>query len=207
MDIYYPPDYQFKAKLPVVIIVRGFTDLGSHSKWSDKDFQQAIDWAKLFAASGMIAVAPQAFVKPDETLNHALDYLISNADQLGIDATRIGFWGCGAQGWPANSIFPDSPYRDNFRAAAFIYSDLKIIPASWPKNLSLFVVKSGKDEYISGPVIDKYVDAARANNIPVEYIVLPDAVDGFELLQDAQFSKDTVQKILEFFKSKLLTAK
>ncbi len=205
VDIYYPPDHQFKPKLPVVILVRGFSDTSVHS---DKDMQQAIDWAKLIAASGMIVAVAQAGRIPMLTNDCLLDYLVCNAELLGIDASRIGFWGISAQGTPASyHAFAYSPYRDNFRVGVFLYPRLSSAPSSWPKNLSLFVVKAGKDNIIPDPTIDAYVKAARASNVPVVYTTLPDAVHGFDVYQDSPFSKKTVREALEFFKSRLLNGK
>ena len=196
VDISYPPGYQFGSKLPVVILV--------HSDTS-KDWQEQIDFSEFFAVSGMIAVSPQAGTDPMKTLNSLLVYLDANADVLGVDITRIGFLGI-ADVWPASYAFGKSPYRDNFRAAAFSDASLSYIPKSWPKNLSLFVVITEKDREKLIPNTNLYVDVARSNQVPVEVFVVKGGNYAYDVYEDNQASKDAIQKILDFLKGKLLMA-
>ena len=203
-DIYYPPNYNFESRLPVVIFSVGFADVAGTF---DKDMTGFVDWAKLIAASGMIGVAAQAGSTPDITLFCLLDFLAANADQLGVDMTRIGFMAWSSQGGPAFAALADQtlPYRSGFKAAAFLYLDFAFAePAQWPEKLSLFVVKAGKDKNISGTKMDNFVEKARSSNIPTEYIELPNAPHGFDSMQNTQTNKDVIVKILEFFKSTLL---
>ena len=203
VDIYYPPDYKFENKLPVVILSHGFVE----TKEYDKDIPSHMDWAKLIAASGMIAVSAQAGENPTENFYHVLDYLAANAGVLGIDMNRIGFWACSTQGKPMFHALEDSKlaYRAGFKAAVFTYLDLHAPdPGIWPKNISLFVVKAGSDHYIDGSIIDHFVANARQNKISVEYIELQNAPHGFDSMLDTQESKDTIAKALAFLRSKLL---
>jgi hypothetical protein len=205
LDIYYPPDYQFETKLPIVILSHGLTDVAPNDL--DKDMGSHMDWAKLIAASGMIAISAQAGNFPVENSYHVFDFLAANADILGLDLSRIGFWAGSGQGDPAFVALQDDslPYRESFKAAVFNYLNFDAAdPSAWPKNISLFVVKAGQDKNISGTDMDNFVARARANDIPTEYIELPDAIHGFDTFQDTQASKDTVQQEIEFFKSKLL---
>ena len=59
MDIYYPPNFDFKSKIPAIIFISGCADssviklVGStFRKWS-----AYTSWCKLVAASGMAAIA------------------------------------------------------------------------------------------------------------------------------------------------------
>ena len=204
VDIYYPPNYQFGAKLPIVILSHGFEDIPFDL---DKDMIQHINWAKLIAASGMIAISAQAGNAPIENSFRVFDFLAANADFLGVDLTRIVFWACSGQGGPAFKVLQSKnlPYRDGFKAAVFTYLDVTPAdPSVWPQNLSLFVVKAGSDEYIPGSTIDNFVSQARLNKIQTEYIELAGAPHDFDGAWDTQASKDTIKQALEFFKSKLL---
>ena len=203
VDVYYPPGYNFDTRLPIVILTHGFQETDEY----DKDMPQHMDWAKLIAASGMIAVSAQAGSAPVENSYRVLDFLAANADMLGLDLTRIGFWACSGQGGPAFKAFQDEklPYRDAFKAAVFTYLDFSSAdPGVWPQNLSQFVVKAGRDENIPGETIDNFVDQARASKIPTEYVELADAPHAFDVLQNTQASKDTIQQALQFLKDKLL---
>lgn len=199
-DIYYPPDYDFTAKLPVVILVHDSLDATE-----SKDFQEQIDAAELLALSGLIAVSAQAGPSPYLSFDYLLEYLNTNADQLGIDMSRIGFFGTSYDVAPAASHgFEDSPYRDSFKAAAFLCPQLGGVPKSWPENLSLFIVGANSDEYISVATTLGYVSAALTNNVPVEYITVPYAKHRFYIYQDLQASQDVIQQMLEFLKNQLL---
>ena len=203
VDVYYPPSYNFDAKLPIVILAHGFQETDEY----DKDMPQHTDWAKLIAASGMIVVSAQAGSAPVENSYRVLDFLAANADILGLDLTRIGFWACSGQGGPAFKALQDEklPYRDAFKAAIFTYLDFNSAdPSVWPQNLSQFVVKAGRDQNIPGETIDNFVDQARASKIPTEYIELTDAPHAFDVLQNTQASKDTIQQALQFLKDRLL---
>lgn len=204
VDIYYPSNYHFESKLPVVIFSIGFPDSVAGF---DKDITSFIDWAKLIAASGMIGVTAQAGSTPDITLIHLLEFLAANTDQLGVDMTHIGFMAWSSQGYPAFAALADKnlPYRSGFRAAAFIYLDFTSSdPSQWPEKFSLIVVKAGKDTNVSGTRMDSFVEEARKSNLPTEYIELPNALHGFDTMQNSQEYKDVIVKILEFFKTTLL---
>lgn len=199
VDIYYPPNYHFESKLPIVILAHGLSDEYS------KDVTQHIDWAKLIAASGMIAVSAQAGDAPTPNSYRVLEFLAANADLLGIDLTHIGFWACSSQGQPVFDALEDKelPYRDAFRAAVFLYLDLTSAnPSNWPEKLSLFVVKAGRDT--GGLFTDIFMPKARSSGIPTEYIELPDAPHAFDVRQNTQANKDVIRQALEFFKSTLL---
>ncbi len=151
VDIYYPPGYKFETKLPVVILSHGLTDVAPNDL--DKDMGSHMDWAKLIAVSGMIAVSAQAGYKPVENSYHVFDFLAANADLLGLDLSRIGFWAGSGQGIPVFWALQDkdNPNRDAFKAAVFPYLNFDFAdPSAWPKNISLFVVKAGQDKNISG---------------------------------------------------------
>ena len=203
VDIYYPPDYKFERKLPIVILSHGLVEKTEF----DKDIPTHMGWAKLIAASGMIAISAQAADHPVENSYHVMEFLSANADALGVDLTRIGFWACSTQGKPVFKALEDQklPYRDGFKAGVFTYLDLHgADPGAWPKNFSVFVVKAGSDRYIDGASIDNFVVHARSNQIPVAYIELKNAPHAFDSMLDTQESRDTVAQALAFFKSKLL---
>ena len=202
VDIYYPPNYGFKAKLPFVILVHGLEEKTEF----DKDMVSQMDWAKLIAASGMIAVSAQSGAAPNPASYRALEFLAANADVLGLDLTRIGFWTASSQGAPMFLMLRDKelPYRDGFRAGVFAYQHLTTDPSDWPPKFSLFVIKAGKDAYVSGSAMDKFVARARSIGLPTEYVEVADAPHGFDTIKNTQAAKDAIRHALEFFKAKLL---
>lgn len=203
VDIYYPPNYKFEAKLPVVILSHGFKE----TEEFDKDMPQHMDWARLIAASGMIAVSAQAGDAPVENSQRVFSFLSRNAAVLGLDLKRIGFWAVSGQCKPTFRALEDekSHYRNAFKAAVFLYPSAKSAkPSGWPQTISLFVVKAGNDQLIPGEIVDSLVAQARSSKISTEYIEMTDAPHGFDVYQDSQASKDNVRQALEFLKGRLL---
>ena len=93
LDIYYPPGFNKKSNLPVVIFNNG---VGSMELLKWRVYQ---DWARLIAANGMIAVNHQARPNRNTTMEDCvavLEYLRNNGAQLNIDTDKMGIWTCSA---------------------------------------------------------------------------------------------------------------
>ena len=200
-DIYYPPDYKPGMKLPVVIETHGTEE----SFAFDKDNPTEISQAKLIAASGLIVVAAQAGREPLINLYHLLDFLAVNADLLGMDIHNIGFWTRIDSGSPMLMALQNKglALRGNFKAAVMLTPNIQLaIPADFPPGFSIFMVNATIGN--EGPeAIDGFVVETRANNISTEYHRLDEPLF-FYIDSTDQTSKETLQKALEFLKSKLL---
>jgi hypothetical protein len=201
VDIYYPPNYKFEKKLPVVIETHGTTETFAF----DNDNPIEISQAKLIAASGMIVVAAQASRDPLLNFYHLLDFLAVNADRLGIDINNIGFWETLDTGGPMLMALQNKglAFRGNFKAAVMLTPSVTLLanPADLPPGFSLFVVNANIGDG-NRQEIDTFVEQARASNLPVEYIQLGES-PFFYIDDNSQTSKDTLQKALEFLKSRL----
>jgi hypothetical protein len=91
LDIYYPPAFDYKTKLPVVIFNNGVGSL-TIPMW-----QVYKDWGKLIAAKGMVAVNYQARNnKGMEDGNALIEYLHTNGSALNIDTGKMAIWTCSA---------------------------------------------------------------------------------------------------------------
>src|SRR5215211_2381970 len=87
LDIYYPPGFDKKKNLPVVVFNNGAGGLEIPS------WRVYRDWARLIAANGMIAVNHQIRPNRATTLEDGgavLDFLHRNGAQFNIDPERIG---------------------------------------------------------------------------------------------------------------------
>ena len=201
VDIYYPPNYKFEKKLPVVIQTHGTTETFAF----DNDNLIEISQAKLIAASGMVVISAQASRDPLLNFYHLLDFLAVNADLLGIDINNIGFWDTLDMGGPMMVALQNKglAFRGNFKAAVMLTPLVTELanPADFPPGFSLFVV-NGSDTGDNRQLIDTFVEQVRASNLPVEYIHMGD-MPFFYIDDNSQTSKDTVRKALEFLKSRL----
>ena len=94
MDLYRPPDSN-RTRLPAVVFVMGYSDLGAEKIFGCKfkEMESFIGWAALVAASGLIAVT---YVNHDpmRDLDTLFRHIRENAGALGIDESRIGLWSC-----------------------------------------------------------------------------------------------------------------
>ena len=91
MDIYYPPNFDFKSKIPTIIVIYGFTDIAA-KKLIGQQFRSWIaytSWCKIIAASGMAAIVYETV-----DIRSLEKYLQSNQDKLMIDIDRIGAYVC-----------------------------------------------------------------------------------------------------------------
>ena len=67
IDVYYPPNFDFKSKIPAVVFIFGYTNEGQlkSAKHQLRTWSPYTSWCKLVAASGMAAVVY-------ETINPAI---------------------------------------------------------------------------------------------------------------------------------------
>src|SRR6266550_3938294 len=95
MDIYYPPDWKSGSRIPAVVFVSGYSDLGFQKMLGCKlkDMESYISWGQLTAASGLVAIT-YTNTEPAADIHSLLQYLRNNAESLGIDENMVGVWAC-----------------------------------------------------------------------------------------------------------------
>jgi len=111
MDLYYPalpvgspeglrygPRREAGTALPAVIFVTGYPDPGTRRMLgcAAREMGSYVSWARLIAASGMVAIAYENAQPADVTA--VFEYVGTNAAALGIDAARVGIWSCSGSG-------------------------------------------------------------------------------------------------------------
>ena len=82
-DIYYPPNYNFKSKLPTVFI--------SHEQ---PQYKSSISFGQLIAASGLIAVIPD-ISSYKESFGVCINHCLKNAGRYEAEDLRIIQLVCG----------------------------------------------------------------------------------------------------------------
>jgi hypothetical protein len=95
LDLYSPADAADAARLPAVILVAGYNDVGYEKMLGCrfKEMAMIVSWAQLIAASGMIAIA-YTNREPAADLDALLEHVRQHAVALGIDESRLGVWAC-----------------------------------------------------------------------------------------------------------------
>jgi hypothetical protein len=212
LDLYYPPG---AATLPAVVIAAGFPDPGFERVVGCrfKDMGSSVSWARLIAASGMIAVT-YTNRSPLSDLESVLAYLQSNADSLRIDADHIALWASSGNGPTALSAMSSSvtcavlcyPYTLDVPAAA-----AKVGFATTTRSLDdlpsvpLFLARAGRDEMPQlNESLDRFIAGALARNLPLTVVNQPDAPHAFDLYVDSAETRRVIRQILEFLRSHLL---
>jgi acetyl esterase/lipase len=124
MDVYSPENAADGARLPAVVFVAGYNDVG-YEKMLGRRFKEmamSVSWAQLIAASGLIAIA-YTNREPAADLDVLLQHVRQNAASLGIDQHRIGLWACSGNVPLALSALmahsTNAPGRNSGRAEAF----------------------------------------------------------------------------------------
>jgi hypothetical protein len=230
MDIYYPPGAETAARTPALIFVMGYSDLGAEAMLGCKfkDTQPYIDWARLAAASGLIAIT-YANRQPEPDLHALLRHVRQNAASLGIDQNRIGVWSASGNVPLALSALMQPEFRENWKCAALCYGytlDLDgaagVTEASrqWrfanpsagktvrdlPPDLPLFVARAGQDANPHlNETMDRFISQALACNLPITVANHATGPHAFDIFDDTEASREIIRQILAFLRFHLLT--
>lgn len=228
MDIYYPPDAKPGARLPAVVFVSGYSDLGFQKMLGCKLKEMAsyVSWAQLTAASGMVAITYSA-TEPASDIHALLQYARQNAASLGIDENRIGVWACSGNVPNALSVLMWED-RDYLKCAVLCYGvmlDLEghtctaesskrfgfVNPSAGKSvnnlspDLPLFIVRAGRDEMPHlNETLDRFVAAALTCNLPVTIANHASAPHAFDVMDDSETSREIIKQILAFMRFHLL---
>ena len=224
MDLYHPPDRKSDAPPPAVLFVVGYRDAGSQRILGcrAKEMESFIGWARLTAASGMIAVTYTTGADPAADARAALRHLRQRAGDLGIDAARIGLWAC--SGHVPNALSLLGEEKESLKCAALFYGYMLDLDgnaavaegsrafgfvnpgagksvADLPPDMPLFIARAGRDEMpgLNG-TIDRFLAASLAGSLPVTLVNLPDAPHAFDIMDDRESSREAIRQSLAFLR-------
>lgn len=228
MDIYYPPESKSGERIPAVVFVSGYSDVGFQKMLGCKlkDMASYISWGQLTAASGLVAITYTA-IEPAADVHALLQHVRENAGSLGIDENRIGVWACSGNVPNALSILMGQG-RDYLKCAVLCYgimldldgsSDVAESARKWgfvnpcagksvndlPENLPLFIARAGQDEMPHlNETIDRFLAKALIHNLPVTFANHPAAPHAFDVMHDSETSREIIRQILAFMRFHLL---
>jgi hypothetical protein len=227
MDLYGPPDAMSGSRLPAVIVVAGYPDPGFQKMLGCrfKEMGSSVSWGRLLAASGMSAIT-YTNREPVADLHALLESLGRNAEELGIDRTRIGIWASSGNVPLALSLLME-PARETLKCAALCYGYMLDLDGStrvaeaartWrfanpcegrtvnelPRETPLFIARAGQDQMPGlNESIDRFVARALARNLPVTLVNHPDAPHAFDLFHDSETTREVIGLILGFLRRHL----
>lgn len=198
LDIYYPPGFNKRSNLPVVIFNNGVGAMDL-PKW-----RVYSDWARLIAANGMIAVNHQG--RPNratvmEDCAAVLDYLRANAPALNIDADRMGIWTSSANS-PRGMALALRPGREYIRTLVVYYGGPDSL-GQMRQDVPTLVVRAGLDAQFLNMGIENFVQAALVQDTRIELINYLQGMHAFDIYQNTPESKSIIKRTVDFLKKNL----
>lgn len=224
MDVYYPPNFDFRRKIPAIVFVFGYTNDGQlkTAKHQLRTWSPYISWCRVVAASGMAAIVYET-INPENDLKSLIQHIASDPDNLNIDVEKMGAYSCSAN-TPTEIAYALNDPNCIFKCAVvyyglFLTTDFKHIsaidtlsqsmgfvtprlsePASWNKNVPLMIVHAGKDLALLTESLTSFVSEAIVQNIPITLIIHSDGIHAFDLYTDNERTRQIIRNTLEFWK-------
>ena len=223
MDVYYPPGAAARSPLPAVVIVYGYSDAGFPNVFGRtfKEMGPTVSWARLIAASGMIAIL-YSNREPAEDAMAVLRFVREHASSLGIDGTRIGLWSGSANTPVALWLLMQQEVQvacaalcngymldvDGATGVADIQKTYRFANAGAGKSVDdvrkdvpLLIVRSGRDQFPGlNESLDNFVRGALRCNLPVTVVNHVDAPHAFDLFHDSETTREIIRQILSFLR-------
>lgn len=223
MDIYRPQQHKATA-LPVVLLVTGYSDKGAEEFLGCKlkDMAAYIDWARLFASAGFMAIT-YSNVDPLEDVRALIAHIKKHADSLGADTDRMAIWSCSGNTATALAVANE---HENIDCAALCYGYL--IDTAGHKEVAgaaeqfgfcnatanmkvgnlrpvpLLIVRAGRDETLGLNVsLDRFIAAAIEENLPITVVNQSEAPHAFDITDDSENSRAAIYQILDFVRLRL----
>lgn len=196
MDIYYPPAHSPSVPLPVVIFINGS---GANNT---REWRMYTDWGRLTAVSGMIAITYSSQARSAESDSKQLiEYVRTNAAELGINAERIGLWSASAN-VPACLSIAMQPERQYIRCAVAYYGMGEL--SELRRDLPVFVARAGQDHYVLNSAIDKFIRRAIDEDIDITFVNYVEGHHAFDIWDSTKQSSLIIQQTLNFMQNNLL---
>lgn len=198
LDIYYPPGFNKKKNLPVVVFNNGAGGMDL-PKW-----RVYKDWAKLVAANGMIAVNHQTRPNRATTVEDGgavLDYLRQHAQELNIDGDKMGIWTCSANARGGISLAL-KPGREFVRTLVVYYGGPDSA-AAYRQDVPTLVVRAGLDAQFLNMGIENFMQSLLQQDARVEFINYLEGMHAFDLYNNTEESKTIIKRTVEFLKKNL----
>jgi hypothetical protein len=229
MDFYYPAHAKTGSRTPAVVFVTGFSDLGARQVFgcAMKEMGSYVSWARLVAASGMVAVT-YTNREPAKDVYTVLQYVRDRAAILDIDADRLGLWACSGNAPAALSVLMESDAPVNVRCAVLPYgymldadgaTDVADAAARFHfvnpcagktvedlrRDVPLFLARAGQDQMPHlNEALDRFIGNGLACNLPLTIFNHSGGPHAFDLFHDSDTSREGVRLILQFLRFNLL---
>lgn len=229
MDVYSPKGTQSGARRPAVIFIHGGR-IPPNLRTTPKDWAVYVSFGQLAAASGFVGVTFNHRFYTWESLGDSqsdvtdlIAYVRNNADSLGLDKDRITLWAVSAGGIFLSQPLNELPSYIRCIVAYYSVLDLQGTRKQTPQSVSdetlrefspvhhlsknkkgtppIFVARAGLDDATLNAGIDRFIQAALANNVTIDVANHANGHHGFDIDDDNDRSRDIIKRTLEFIKS------
>ncbi len=214
-SVYRPHDGARDMPRGVVVFVSGYPDPGMRRMLGKglAEWASYRDWARLVAEAGLVAITYENHT-PDDV--YALvGHLRAHAAQLGLQADRVGIWGCSGNGPTALSVLT----REKLAASALLYPFLldldgdqtlaeaarqmyfapPTIAFAQIPDVPLLLVRAGAD---TTPGLDaslgRFLTHAKPRLEQLAVIDHAGAAHAFDLVEDTDASRAVIRRVLAF---------
>ena len=191
-DIYYPPAFNFKKDLPLVIFNNGVGAMDI-PQWGIYK-----DWAKLMAANGMIGLNYQSrsgnALQDGEAL---LDYLVQHAKEFNIDAGKIGLWTCSANARTGMRMAYKT--RPELIKALVVYYGGPDSLGQLRQDLPTLIVRAALDAQFVNKRMEDFLQSALQQDARVELINYLNGIHAFDVYTNTDESKEIIIQTVIFF--------
>jgi hypothetical protein len=227
MDVYAPADAAEGSRLPAVVLIAGYNDVGYEKMLGVKfkEMAMAVSWSQLIAASGMVAIA-YTNREPAADLDALLQHVRDDAAALGIDRDRMGLWACSGNVPLALSALI-AHGREFVRCGALLYGYMLDVDGATGvaeaaaafrftnpnigksledlrDDLPLFIARAGQEQFRHlNESIDRFFAKALALNRPVTLVNHAQGPHSFDLLHDSETSRQIIRQVLDFLIAQL----
>jgi dienelactone hydrolase len=172
---------------------------------------QALRWARIAAAAGIVAIIPDLRAVPgtgtapapararEGELDSLLAHVTAHAREYGIDANRIALFA--ASGSVASALpAVQDPRRSAIAAAVLYYGGAGASVTTFRPDLPLFWVRAGRDSPGMNSAIDRLASLALAQNAPLTLVNYATGHHAFEAVDDNATTRAIIRRTLEFVK-------
>jgi acetyl esterase/lipase len=226
-DVYTPPTLGKDDRRPAVIFVHG----GPVPTPGIKEWGVFVSYGQLAAASGFVGVTfhhrffgPGMLPQADEDVADLVEYVRTNASELGVDKSRIAVWAFSGGGPLLARWLGEPPLH--LRALVAYYAFLDVPPpppgaadplpaeararlsplrraAAPTRPIPLLVARAGLDHPALNKSVDAFTAAALEHNLPLELLNHPEGRHGFDILDNDARSKEILAHTFAFLKTHL----
>ena len=192
-----------------------------------KEMESFLSWARLVAASGMVAILYTNGSDPAADARAVLRYLRENAASLGVDESRLGLWACSGHVPTALAVLIDEPHV-SLCCAALCYGYTLDLDGSthvadaaqtWhfanpaagrsvadlPAATALFLARAGQDQTSHlNEALDRFLAHAVGRNLSVTFVNHPTGPHAFDILEDSEETREVIRQVLGFLRFQLL---